>query len=66
MAKLIRVGFFREMPHGEPSDPSLAEAHAPAPAAQQNALASNLAAGHVYIATPGLTKEVVGAAPRLG
>jgi hypothetical protein len=59
MTKLIRVGFFREMPHGEAGDPSLADARAGAPAPQQDALAAYLAAGHVYIATPGLAKDVL-------
>jgi hypothetical protein len=59
MTKLIRVGFFREMRHGEPSDPSLTEARAPAPAPQQDKLAAYLAAGHVYIATPGMAKDVI-------
>jgi len=59
MPKLIRVGFFREMPHGEPDDPSLAEARADAPAPQQDALAGYLAAGRVYIATPGIAKDVL-------
>jgi hypothetical protein len=59
MTKLVRVGFFREMPHGEPSDPSLAAARGDAPQPHQEALAAYLAAGHVYIATPGLTKDVL-------
>lgn len=58
MTQLVRVGFFREMSHGEPSDPSLAEARAGAPAPHQDALAAYLAAGRVYIATPGLAKDV--------
>lgn len=59
MTKLIRVGFFREMRHGEPGDPSLADARAAAPADKQDALAAYLAAGHVYIATPGVAKDVL-------
>ena len=58
MTRLIRTGFFREMPHGETSDPSLAEARASAPAAHQDAIAAYLAAGHVFIATPGLAKDI--------
>jgi hypothetical protein len=59
MTKLVRVGFFREMDHGEPSDPSLVAARADAPQPHQEALAAYLAAGHVYIATPGLAKDVL-------
>jgi hypothetical protein len=56
--KLIRVGFFREMPHGRPGDPSLAEARASAPAPHQAELAAYLDAGHLYIATPSLGLDV--------
>jgi hypothetical protein len=59
MTQLLRVGFFREMPHGEPSDPSLVAERAAAPQPHQDALARYLAAGHVYIATPGLAKDVL-------
>lgn len=59
MTKLIRVGFFREMKHGEPGDPSLAAARAGAPQPHQDAIAGYLAAGHVYIATPRLAKDVL-------
>jgi hypothetical protein len=59
MTKLIRAGFFREMPHGEPSDPSLAAARTDAPGPHQEAIAAYLDAGHIYIATPGPTKDVI-------
>ena len=59
MTKLIRVGFFREMPHGEPTDPSLADARADAPAPHQDAVVGYLEAGHLYIATPSPTKDVI-------
>lgn len=59
MTKLIRVGFFHEMKHGEPGGPSLAAARADAPPPHQKAIAAYLAAGHVYIATPGLAKDVL-------
>lgn len=52
MTKLTRVGFFKEMPHGQPTDPSLAAARADAPAPQQDAVARYLEAGHLFIATP--------------
>jgi hypothetical protein len=59
MTKLLRVGFFREMPHGEPTDPSLAEARADSPAARQDALVAYLEAGRIYIATPSPTLDVI-------
>lgn len=66
MPKLVRVGFFREMRHGEPSDPSLAEARADAPGAHQAELAAYLAAGQVYIATPGVAKDVIDGKTMIG
>lgn len=65
MTKLIRVGFFSEMPHGDPEDPSLAEACADAPAPNQDELAAYLEAGHVYIATPGFGKDVLNGGARI-
>jgi hypothetical protein len=59
MSKVIRVGFFREMPHGEPTDPSLAEARADAPGPHQHAIAAYLEAGHLFIATPSPTRDVL-------
>lgn len=52
MTKLIRTGFFREMPHSEPSDPSLAEARTGSPCPHQSAIASYLKARHLFILTP--------------
>lgn len=59
MTKLIRVGFFREMPHGESTDPSLAAARADAPGPHQDAVLKYLEAGQLFIATPSPTKDVL-------
>jgi hypothetical protein len=59
MTKLERVGFYREMPHGDPTDPSLADARADAPDPHQEVVAAYLAAGHVYIATPGMAVDAL-------
>jgi hypothetical protein len=59
MSKLIRVGFFREMPHGEPTDPSLAAERAGAPAPHQDAVVAYLQGGHLFIATPSPTTDVI-------
>jgi len=59
MTKLIRVGFFREMPHGEPTDPSLKAERKDVAAPHQDKLAAYLEAGHLYIATPSPTKDVL-------
>jgi hypothetical protein len=59
MTKLIRVGFFREMRHGDQGDPSLAEARGSEPGVHQDAIAAYLAAGQVMIATPGIAKDVI-------
>lgn len=59
MTKLIRVGFFREMRHGDASDPSLSEARASEPGTHQDAIAAYLKAGQVFIATPGIAKDVI-------
>ena len=59
MPKLVRVGFFREMRHGEPGDPSLAAERAAAPRPHQDELADYLAAGHHYIGSPGMVTDVI-------
>ena len=59
MGKLVRAGFFREMPHGEPSDPSLVAARSDAPGPHQEAIAAYLEAGQLFIATPAPTHDVL-------
>jgi hypothetical protein len=59
MTKLRRVGFFNEMPHGDPTDPSLAVSREATADADELLLANYLEAGAVYIATPGLAVDVL-------
>jgi hypothetical protein len=59
MTKLQRVGFYRQMPHGEPTDPDITAASADVAGPDEEALASYLDAGHVYIATAGIVTDVV-------
>jgi hypothetical protein len=66
MTKLIRVGFFREMAHGDPGDPSLAAERAGAPRPHQAELADYLAAGHLYIGTPGIAKDALDGKTMIG
>jgi hypothetical protein len=66
MTELQRTGFFREMPHGEASDPSLADARNPAPTPHEDRIAAYLDAGHVYIATPGFARDVFDPSKRIG
>lgn len=58
MTTLERTGFFREMAHGEPSDPSLVAARMAGPVSDHAQIAAYLDAGHVYIATPGPALDV--------
>jgi hypothetical protein len=66
MTKLVRVGFFREMPHADRTDPSLTYALDGAPGPQQEMVASYLEAGHVYIATPGMNVDVLDGTTPIG
>ena len=66
MIELTRTGFFREMPHGEPGDPSLAEARNPAPGPHEDRVIAYLEAGHVHSAAPAPVRDVLDAATELG
>jgi hypothetical protein len=66
MIELQRTGFFREMPHGEPSDPSLAEARNPAPGPHEERVVAYLETGHVHTAAPGPVFDVFDAGTRIG
>jgi len=66
MIELQRTGFFREMPHGAPDDPVLADARHAAPSPHEDRIAGYLDAGHVYIATPGPTPDVFEPARSIG
>jgi hypothetical protein len=58
MIELQRTGFFREMPHGEPSDPSLVDAREPAPGPHEDRVAAYLEAGHVLTAASAPVHDV--------
>ena len=66
MTELQRIGFFREMPHGRPTDPSLTEARGTTAAPHEDRIVAYLEAGHVYIATPAYTRDVFDAGKRIG
>jgi hypothetical protein len=66
MTELQRIGFFREMPHGEPTDPSLTVAGRVAPAPHEGRIAAYLDTGHVCFATPGYTRDVLDPRVRIG
>ncbi|MGW1617352.1 hypothetical protein ACWCQZ_50315 [Streptomyces sp. NPDC002285] len=54
----MRIGFFREMPHGDPAGLSLAEACYDTPAPNEENVAAYLEQGHVRIAATGITYDV--------
>src|SRR5262249_28493740 len=58
MIELQRTGFFREMPHGEPTDPSLAEARNSTATPHQERVAAYLEAGLASTVSPGPRREV--------
>jgi hypothetical protein len=64
--ELVRVGFFREMRHAEPGDPSLAAARRDAAQPDEEAIAAYLDAGHVMVASPGTTRDVLDPSRRTG
>lgn len=66
MIELHRTGFFREMPHGIAADPSLAEARNPTASHHEDRIAEYLEAGHVYMATPGVTHDALDPATQIG
>jgi hypothetical protein len=56
---LQRVGFFREMPHGVPTGPSLQKARGETALPGEEEIASYLEHGQVHIATPGYGHDVL-------
>ncbi|WP_051267096.1 hypothetical protein [Nakamurella lactea] len=60
MTDLDRVGFFRELPHGDADGPELTEAIAePLPADQREVVANYLDRGSVLVATTGTADDVL-------
>lgn len=56
---LSRVGFFRELPHGDDDGPSLSHAVRDAPDADEHRLLDYLRAGVPYIVSPGAVLDVL-------
>jgi hypothetical protein len=56
-AKLIKVGFFRELEHGDTSGPSLDESRTDTPSPDEDRIARYLDAGHLYSASEGMVED---------
>lgn len=59
MAKLIHVGFFRELAHGEPTGPSLLEERAATPDPDEARIVAYLKAGELFVGSPGVVRDVL-------
>ena len=57
-AALRRVGFFRELPHGDPDGPSLDEACRPSASDVEASALRYLRAGEPYVRSPGVVFDV--------
>ncbi|WP_428267917.1 hypothetical protein [Haliangium sp.] len=57
--RLIRVGFYRELDHGDGDDPSLEALQAEQAAPDEDRMLAYLDAGHLYIASPGIVEDVL-------
>lgn len=55
--RLIKLGFFRELDHGDSDGPSLAQSRAEKPDLDEDRVAAYLAAGHLYIESPGTAND---------
>ncbi len=55
--KLIKVGFFRELDHGDISSYSLPESRADAPTPDEDRIAAYLDAGHLYIESQAIAND---------
>lgn len=57
--KLKQVGFYKELRHGSPEGDSLEEARADSAQDRQNKILEYLKCGKIFIASPGLVKDVL-------
>ena len=57
--KLLHVGFYRELPHGEPDGPSLLEAVSDSPAEGEELLVRYLEQGIAYVVCAGVVEDVI-------
>ena len=55
--RLIKVGFFRELEHGDISGPSLEESRTDLPNLDEHRVAAYLDAGHLYLASPKVAED---------
>lgn len=55
--KLIKVGFFRELDHGDIGAPSLSESRSDMPVPEEGRIATYLDAGHLYVASSDTTND---------
>lgn len=59
MKPLIRVGFYREMRHGRPDDPSLLDAMQQVPDEDEGDVVGYLRSGVLLLASPGIARDVL-------
>lgn len=59
MKKLIRIGYFNELKHGRPTDPSLRASLQPSAAAEDAKLVSYLQLGKQMALAMGITRDVL-------
>ncbi len=57
--RLIKIGFFQDLDHGDIDGPSLEAKRADQPAPDEDRLAAYLDAGHLYIASPGFVEDMI-------
>jgi hypothetical protein len=61
--RLIKLGFFRELDHGESDGPSLDDCRAETPDPDDERIVRYLESGHLYTAAPGVATDVLAADP---
>jgi hypothetical protein len=57
--KLVSVGFFRELRHGDPAGPSLRDVVQPLPRPDEARIAGYLRCGKPFVITMGVTRDVL-------
>ena len=57
VGKLIKVGFFRELDHGDIGDPSLSGSRSDTPAPEEDQVAAYLEAGRLYMESSGTAND---------
>lgn len=59
MTRVIRIGFFRELRHGDPQGPSLRDAVSAEPGLDEARVAAYLRAGEAFIMSPGVVTDIL-------